>query len=321
MKEFCKKHNITEDQFTGKEKIEGNLNLYSVTSLPEGFNPTVGGYLDLRSVTSLPEGFNPKVGGCLDLRSVTSLPEEFNPIVGGCLWLSSVTSLPKGFNPKVGGGLYLPVVTSLPEGFNPTVGGYLDLRSVTSLPEGFNPTVGGYLILRSVTSLPELFNPTIGEGLYLDSVYSNQYTMLPENYMFTWENGKYIKVDGIFVEVISKHLNVWKCKYINKDEVIYVVTDGTRYAHGSSIDEAREDLKYKISDRDSSSYNGLTVNSKLGFWEMVECYRVITGACKEGVKEFLKRKCVEEREYSIGEVVEVTKGEYRADVFKEFFTG
>jgi hypothetical protein len=53
---------------------------------------------------------------------------------------------------------------------------------------------------------------------------------------------------------------------------------------------------------------------------MVECYRVITGACKEGVKEFLKRRCVEEREYSIGEVVEVTKGEYRADVFKEFFT-
>jgi hypothetical protein len=137
--------------------------------------------------------------------------------------------------------------------------------------------------------------------------------------MFTWENGKYIEVDGMFVEVISKHLNVWKCKYVNTDKVVYIVTDGTRYAHGSSIDEARTDLKYKISDRDSSSYNGLTVNSKLGFWEMVECYRVITGACKEGVKEFLKRKCVEEREYSIGEVIEKTVGEYRADVFKEFF--
>jgi hypothetical protein len=138
--------------------------------------------------------------------------------------------------------------------------------------------------------------------------------------MFTWENGKYIKVDGMFVEVISKHLNVWKCKYINKDDVVYVVSDGTRYAHGSSIDEARADLKYKISDRDSSRYKGLTLDSKLGFWEMVECYRVITGACKEGVKEFLKRKCVEEKEYSIGEVTEVTKGEYRADMFKEFFS-
>ena len=31
----------------------------------------VGGWLDLRSLTSIPEGFNPTVGGSLDLRSLT----------------------------------------------------------------------------------------------------------------------------------------------------------------------------------------------------------------------------------------------------------
>ena len=35
----------SEAQFTGQEKIEGNLDLSSLTSIPEGFNPTVGGYL------------------------------------------------------------------------------------------------------------------------------------------------------------------------------------------------------------------------------------------------------------------------------------
>ena len=60
---------------------------------------------------------------------MTSLPEGFNPTVGGSLDLSSVTSLPEGFNPTVGGYLYLSSVTSLPEGFNPTVGGSLNLRS------------------------------------------------------------------------------------------------------------------------------------------------------------------------------------------------
>jgi hypothetical protein len=57
----------------------------------------VGGYLDLGSVTSIPEGFNPTVGGYLDLRSVTSIPEGFNPTVGGNLYLESVTSIPEGF--------------------------------------------------------------------------------------------------------------------------------------------------------------------------------------------------------------------------------
>ena len=61
------------------KKVGGNLYLSSVTSLPEGFNPTVGGYLDLRSVTSLPKGFNPTVGGYLDLRSVTSSIKGNNP--------------------------------------------------------------------------------------------------------------------------------------------------------------------------------------------------------------------------------------------------
>ncbi len=71
------------------------MDLRSLTSIPEGFNPTVGGSLDLSSLTSIPEGFNPTVGGSLDLRSLTSIPEGFNPTVGGDLYLSSLTSKQK----------------------------------------------------------------------------------------------------------------------------------------------------------------------------------------------------------------------------------
>src|ERR1035437_8068122 len=48
-KDFCERNNISQDQFFGKEKIIGCLDLSSLTSIPKGFNPTVGGYLDLRS--------------------------------------------------------------------------------------------------------------------------------------------------------------------------------------------------------------------------------------------------------------------------------
>jgi predicted peroxiredoxin len=46
----------------------------------------VCGYLDLGSLTSIPDGFNPTVGGDLDLGSLTSIPDGFNPTVGGGLY-------------------------------------------------------------------------------------------------------------------------------------------------------------------------------------------------------------------------------------------
>ena len=47
LNEFCKRHDLTMAQATGKENIVGSLYLGSLTSIPDGFNPTVGGYLYL----------------------------------------------------------------------------------------------------------------------------------------------------------------------------------------------------------------------------------------------------------------------------------
>ena len=88
-KQFCDKHGITERQFSGEVEITGSLYLRSLTSIPDGFNPTVGGSLILNSLTSIPDGFNPTVGGSLILRSLTSIPDGFNPTVGGSLYLNS----------------------------------------------------------------------------------------------------------------------------------------------------------------------------------------------------------------------------------------
>ncbi len=61
MNNFLKKYSISEDQFLGKEEISGYLDLSSLTSIPEGFNPTVGGYLYLSSLTSIPQKkYSPK---------------------------------------------------------------------------------------------------------------------------------------------------------------------------------------------------------------------------------------------------------------------
>jgi hypothetical protein len=408
IEKFCKKHNITEDQFLGKEECRGSLYLSSLTSIPEGFNPTVGGELYLSSLTSIPEGFNPTVGGSLDLSSLTSIPEGFNPTVGGelylssltsipegfnptvggelylssltsipegfnptvggSLYLSSLTSIPEGFNPTVGGSLYLRSLTSIPEGFNPTVGGSLDLRSLTSIPEGFNPTVGGSLDLSSLTSIPEGFNPTVGGELYLSSLtsipegfnptvggslYLRSLTSIPEgfnptvggelylrydlrskvkikkpqtrivvnvNKFLSWNKGQYIKVDGIFTEVVSKKGNVYRVKKVNSNKEFYLVTDGSRYAHGDTVEQAREDLIYKISEStDKEQYRGLTVDSVLEFEKAIECYRVITGACAFGTKDFIETTGTEKKSYKISDIIKLTEGRYGSDTFKSYF--
>ena len=89
-----------------------------------------------------------KYPGSLDLNRLTSIPSGFNPTVGGDLWLEGLTSIPSGFNPTVGGSLWLRNLTSIPSGFNPTVGGNLLLVGLTSIPDSVRKNVKGKVYLK-----------------------------------------------------------------------------------------------------------------------------------------------------------------------------
>ena len=289
-----------------------------ITSLPD--NLTVGGGLYLRDtgITSLPD--NLTVGGYLDLRDtgITSLPD--NLIVGEYLDLEGCTG-----------------ITSLPD--NLIVGEYLDLdgTGITSLPD--NLTVGGGLYLRGtgITSLPD--NLTVGGGLYLcgtgikdTSKVKNKLSQDARqriknitNQVLRWEFGNriYIKVDGIFSQLISQRGNVSVIRQIGKDRKEYLVTDGLgRWAHGDTIADARKDLIYKISNRDKSAYENLTLDSELTFEECIECYRVITGACAAGTRDYVENRLPKphKEKYTIREIIDLTDGEYGSNALKEFFT-
>jgi hypothetical protein len=250
MKDFCKKHNITENQFKGIDKIGGSLDLRSLTSIPEGFNPTVGGDLDLRSLSSIPEGFNPTVGNDLILCKITSIPDTFNPTVGNCLDLHSLTTISNKFKPTVGCWLNLRSLTSIPEGFNPSVGGFLDLRSLTSIPDTFNPILGGGLWLNSLKSIPENFNPTIWGDVVLPEGLTCNKRELSRNHLFSWQDGKYIKVDGILTEVVNKKGYVYYVKKLNNDKPFCLITpNNERWSHDDTLKEANGDLIYKITKK------------------------------------------------------------------------
>ncbi len=85
-----------------------DLNLGSLTSLPERCELKPGGNLYLESLTSLPERCELTPGGNLYLRSLTLLPERCELTPGRGLYLRSRTSLPERCELKPGGNLYLP---------------------------------------------------------------------------------------------------------------------------------------------------------------------------------------------------------------------
>jgi hypothetical protein len=210
-------------------------------------------------------------------------------------------------NHSYGGYLYLggTAITALPD--NLTVGGSLDLggTAITALPD--NLTVGGYLDLRG-TAIEDI------------DTSSYSYRNIP---MFSWQGGKYILADGVFTEVINKRGNVYKVKRIGKPEILYLVTDGHgRFAHGDTIKSAKQDLIYKLSeDASKEEFANLKMTDVLSFEKCIQLYRVVTGSCAFGVRNFIESHGIENRSYTLAEVIEKTKGQYGSDSLKAFFAG
>jgi hypothetical protein len=226
---------------------------------------------------------------------------------------------------EINGSLYLSSLTSIPEGFNPTVGGYLDLSSLTSIPEGFNPTVGGSLYLSSLTSIPEGFNPTVGGSLYLSSALKRKvkvnHPSTPVRVFQQGEKGKgWIYADDILTHITNIEHKIGEYTFIKgKIPGMNLITDGTNWAHCDTVKNGVIDLRFKAADRDKSAYEDLTLDSKVSYEDAVIMYRVITGACRPGTQAFLNTLAEVKDEYTVGEIVDITNGQYNSGLFSAFF--
>lgn len=142
----------------------------------------------------------------------------------------------------------------------------------------------------------------------------------------TWDGEKWLKdgvehiiIDGVLSRVISHKGNVYKVINHNESEESYIVTNGVEFAHGKTIQEAKESLIFKISDRNTDAYKSLTLDSIVTIEEGIKLYRKITGACESQTKEFVKNLANPKESYSIKEIIELTEGRYNNNVLKTFF--
>jgi hypothetical protein len=173
------------------------------------------------------------------------------------------------------------------------------LSGLTSIPEGFNPTVGGYLYLSGLTSK------------------KTPITQFEIELKIQWKGGLFRIFDGIFCEVLSKRKNVFKVKAGCK--IQYVIQHGSYFSHGDTIKQARESLIYKISDRDTSEFEKLTLKSVLSKEEAIKMYRVVTGACETGTRYFVEGLRTTKKSVTVKEIIDLTKGRYGNDRLVAFF--
>lgn len=202
-------------------------------------------------------------------------------------------------------------------------GGWLDLRGtqITDLPD--NLTVGGSLDLSNtqITALPD--NLTVGGGLYLSSTQitaeqSKKARRLKDGDCVP---GKYIYCDGILTHIRKTHHVDGYTLYVGKIKNKNVVSDGELYAHCETFREGIADIAFKrAKDRGAEQYRGMSLDTVLPLAEAKTMYRIITGACSAGTEAFAESLGDKLQEsYTIREMLEVTKGQYGAQAFAEFW--
>jgi hypothetical protein len=136
-----------------------------------------------------------------------------------------------------------------------------------------------------------------------------------------WLKRGWVVADNIRQRLVSQKSLGEVTIYTTEDflgKTFYVARLGNKFSHGKTVEEAKDDLRYKISERDKSHYEGWTLETKAKVGEMIEAYRVITGVCSTGTKMFCEGIKLKD-EYTVSEVIDLTKGQYGNDEFSQFF--
>lgn len=196
------------------------------------------------------------------------------------------------------GGVDLYSLTTLPEGTSFDNGGYVYLNSLTTLPEGVSFNNQGNVDLYSLTDEMQTYR---GEQITLRHI--DGYTMLIES------------------EKITKGITICKARYFGGGEIkdlakCYVAKVGNHWAHGKTAKEAIQDA----TDKATLNAEVADVVGEIKRTGMVTItqYRAITGACREGCRQFLTSiGKPDATELPLTDVMQQVKGHYGFDRFKE----
>ena len=202
--------------------------------------------------------------------------------------------------------------------------GSLDLRGtqITSLPD--NLTVGGslYLYGTPITSLPE--NLTVGGWIDIRKTpiesKEEEAKKIKRLKNGDYVEGRYLYCDDSLIHVKRKRKIGEYTYYVGKIKGMNAIFDGENYAHCKDFKDGANDLAFKkAKDRGAEQYRDYTMDTVVSFDDAKTMYRIITGSCKAGTEQFVNGLKSVKEQYTVREIIDITKNEYRGEVFKAFF--
>ena len=134
--------------------------------------------------------------------------------------------------------------------------------------------------------------------------------------------GKYLYCDDMLVHVKRRKKIGDYVYFTGKIKGVNVIYDGENYAHCKSFKDGVKDIEFKkAKERGAEQYKNYNKQTVVTAEEAKTMYRVITGACKVGTENFIKGLRSVKKKYTVQELIDLTEGQYRSEVFKSFFDG
>ncbi len=301
--------------------VGGSVDVWMNANLPA--LTAVGGSVEVWRTADLPT--LKTVGGCVRARTNTELPAL--KAVGKHVAVYENARLP-ALN-IVGDSIFVHNNYGLPA--LKMVGGYVFVHNNYELNSPTLKTVGGYIVGYENAKLKVPHLKTVGGLIKMwDKAELKAHKEMKFNVpgaeeecrrelMREFEAEGYSFADGILAKIVSRRGNVWRVVVCGKKEISYVVSNGYAYSHGKTLKEARDGLMYKISSRDKSKFKTWTLDRVVSKAEAIEAYRVITGACEAGVRQWMEHHKTPDR-ITVKGIIELTKDTYGDKEFETFFT-
>ena len=234
--------------------------------------------------------------------NVTNYTVENDKItINGDLYLGSLKECDKDFlkNTTINGGLYLGSLKECDKDFlkNTTINGGLYLYSLKAVDKDFlkNTTINGDLYLDSLKECDKDFlkDITINGNLYLSSLKAVDREILNSNVKKLTEGYNKEKGYCFFDNILSKVLSVKTTKgyTIYTTPFGFIAQKNNKTAHGKSVRKAIQDLEFKfIADKlRKEPIKEDTVITE-------QYYRIITGACEQGVRDWKRTNRIDKEE-------------------------
>ena len=176
--------------------------------------------------------------------------------------------------------------------------------------------IGGYLDVRGAdtkAAFPVLVLQNCGSAMadkLINAAFARNGFALFDGLLSFTQNTKILKTGAKIHRIVL----------VGKTKASFCIeTSNGVFSHGDTIKQAKDSLIYKIGDRDKSAYNKWTLKTIITKQQAIESYRVITGACELGTKNFVESVIKPKAKYAVAEVVALTTGQYKHDSYKAFF--